>query len=282
MIRSARTARTAWIAKSAIVGVITYQSKPSQAPKIRTGRKVIQMETLKGNDRRVSFGGVSVLSGDSDDSNSLNSQDTWIIVSNNNATSPMEYEQESKEENGNDDNVIDMEVDREEESVRYAEEEQDPAQIYSPFDVEVSHEAGYFQGNKEAEEARQGCYATGVPKLEEWEEYTCNKIEFTFGAARDRLWYHATKENIDNLVMRGIDDIALQNDLLKVYKFLFGTNGSLYCVFEQYLDLSKEDYLIFLQTFFLSCKNKQNVSALSTTFDIQHKLYLNPKVYNKI
>ena len=241
-------------------------------------KKNLKMETPKEKDRRISFGRVSVLQNDDDDSSSLSST---ASVKNND--DDMEYEEEK---NGDEENKKEeMEVEAARESI---EEEQDPAQTCSPFNMEISFDNGYFQGDEEAEEARQGCYASGVPKLEEWEELKHDKIELTVGAARDRLWYHTTKEismiktNIDNLVVRGIDDIALQNDLLKVYKFLFGTDSNLCRIFESYLYLSKDKYLMLLRTFFLSCKNKQNVYALSTTFDIQHQFYLDVKSYNKI
>ena len=168
------------------------------------------------------------------------------------------------------------------------EEDRDPSQLHSPFDMETSTEAGYFQDDDEMEEAKQGCYATGVPRLEEWEEKKYDKIHLTIGRSRQRLWTFAKNEisviksNIQELVVRGADEVILQNDLLKVYKFLFGTGSNLYRVFENHLAISKNDYLKFMRTFFLSCKNKQTVSALWATFDIHHDYYMDVKNYNHL
>ena len=94
--------------------------------------------------------------------------------------------------------------------------------------------------------------------------------------------YQLLKIILKKLVIKNINKIVLQNDLLKVYKFLFGTGSNLYRTFEHYLDISKKDYLIFMITFFLSCKNKQTVSAIWSMFDIDHDYYMDVKTYNHI
>ena len=159
---------------------------------------------------------------------------------------------------------------------------------FTPFDIEASEERGYFVADEDYEEAKTGCQFNCVPKLEKWKEVEYDKIDIIIGCSRNRLWLDAKKEismiknNIDHLVIRGVDEILLQDNSLKVYKFLFGTNSNLYRVFEQHLGISPTQYLLFLRSFFLSCKNKQSVDALYTTFDINKEYYLDANTYNRL
>ena len=264
-----------------IAGATPFIDNVSRAP------CTVEMET---NDRHVSFVGGHSLE---EDDSSIASMDTTDGIYGQDMIVEEVEEEDSEEANdganngARANNEANNNHEIQEDNFLF-EEDRDPLQMHSPFDVENSMETGYFQGDEETEEAKQGCYATGVPRLEEWEEKKNEKIFVTVGRSRQRLWTYATNEistiksNIESLVVRGADDIILENDLLKIYKFLFGTNSNLFRVFENQLGLSKNDYLKFMRTFFLSCKNKQTVSALWATFDIQHDYYMDIKNYNRI
>ena len=103
------------------------------------------METPKEKGSRISFGKVSFLPNNDNDSSSLSST---ASVKNNN--DDMEYEEEKNGDKGNNEEEMEIEAARD----STIEEKQDSAQTCSPFDMEISLDNGYFQGNEETEEAK--------------------------------------------------------------------------------------------------------------------------------
>jgi hypothetical protein len=115
-----------------------------------------------------------------------------------------------------------------------------------------------------------------VPPLSKWKELaSTQKIHITVAKARRRLWKQA-KDEVE-VFRKNVKDLRLGtsapnqvegDDLQRVYHYLFGATSKLADIFLRNIDgLSKQDYLSFMLTYFMSCKYGHAVATLHNAPD---------------
>ena len=113
-------------------------------------------------------------------------------------------------------------------------------------------------------------------------------IIITVGKARPNLWLQAIEEV--NSIKSNIIEMKLPIDiasvaaspLYKVYHNLFGSSSTLCLNLCRQLQLTKMDYLYFMFTFLLSCKNQQPVGMMHSSMEINSEMLMPLKKYTKI
>ena len=126
-----------------------------------------------------------------------------------------------------------------------------------------------------------------VPKLNEWKELPrFQPIKVTVAKAKRSMWSQAQVEV--ETIKKNIAELNLPTDvvgtastpLYKVYQFLFGTSSQICGTFCRTLGITKKDYLHFILTFILSCKNQQSVENMLSSMEINKK-FIMPSDENK-
>ena len=125
-----------------------------------------------------------------------------------------------------------------------------------------------------------------VPPLAQWkEDELFSPHLITVGKGKRNIWAQAQKEAA--MVKQNIIELELPSDvagiaashLFKVYQTLFGTSSQLYEVFHRYLKISTVDYLQFLSTYFISCKNQQSAANLHASAEINSDMLMPLSAY---
>ena len=107
------------------------------------------------------------------------------------------------------------------------------------------------------------------PKLSQWKEddFLEDNMHLTFAKAHRRLWSRAkneikiAKKNISNLQVPGVE--PTRGEIQMIYQFLFGTKSLLCETLRRHLTvLPDEEYLQFMTTFMMSCKNQSSVPMM--------------------
>ena len=131
--------------------------------------------------------------------------------------------------------------------------------------------------------------ASIAPPLSKWKEIDgFKKISLSVARSKRNMWIQARSEI--ELIRENIFGIRLPNDvasmastpLSKVYHTLFGQSSHLCATFCRYLRVSKTEYLHFIFTHLVSCKNQQSVSALHSSMEINNKVLMPLKHYTRI
>lgn len=124
------------------------------------------------------------------------------------------------------------------------------------------------------------------PPVSDWKEIDASsKIDLTVAKARRLLWEQA--QSVINLhrdnvtALQGLSGAEITTSGIdKVYKLLFGPKSKLAVLFKDEIDLTEEQYLLFLMSYFKSCRFRMSVGNLQESDD---NFYLMPvKDYNLI
>ena len=128
-----------------------------------------------------------------------------------------------------------------------------------------------------------------VPPLSKWKELSLfNPIIVTVGKAKRNMWAQAMEEI--KLIRQNVADLKLSLDIispaappmLKVYHTLFGPSSLLSINFCRQLQITKTEFLHFLFTFYISCKNQLNVSTMHESMEINSNVLMSQKKYTAI
>ena len=128
-----------------------------------------------------------------------------------------------------------------------------------------------------------------APPLNKWKEMSqFLPISITVAKAKRSMWIQAKQEIV--LIKNNINELKFPSDvtsiapspLYKVYQTLFGSNSLLSNDFCRYLDLTKKEYLLFIFTYFVSCKNQQAVSTMHKSREINKEYLMPVKEYNAL
>ena len=126
-----------------------------------------------------------------------------------------------------------------------------------------------------------------TPSLNKWKELSLfDPIILTVSKAKRSMWIQAKQEV--QLIKNNINEIKFPSDvtsaapspLYKVYQTLFGTNSLLSNNFCRYLDITKREYLLFIFSFIVSCKNQQAISVMHKSREINREYLMSVKDYN--
>ena len=128
-----------------------------------------------------------------------------------------------------------------------------------------------------------------APALSKWKEISLfDDIIVTVGKARREMWLQG-KEEV-SLIKKNVSELKLPMDvaslaatpLQKIYHTLFGSTSVLCSNFCHHLQLTKLQYLHFLFTFFISCKNQQAVPTMHASMEINSEMLMPLDMYKKI
>ena len=162
-----------------------------------------------------------------------------------------------------------QENEREEEmpiEIHYQEDDTIEAS-FADFEIENDNENNIDNENDKTHNKKNGNPC--VPKLSQWKEDDLleDNFEVTFARAHRRLWNKGKQElknikkNISNLQIPGIDET--RGDIYSLYQFLFGSKSLLHDVMCRHLTgLTTADYLQFMLTFVMSCKNQTSLQMM--------------------
>ena len=128
-----------------------------------------------------------------------------------------------------------------------------------------------------------------VPPLSKWKEIDLFKpITITVGKAKRNMWVQAMEEI--KLIRQNISELQLPLDvaspaappMLKVYHTLFGPTSLLSINFCRQLQMTKTEFLHFLFTFYVSCKNQLDVATMHESMEIKSDILMPLKKYTSI
>ena len=128
-----------------------------------------------------------------------------------------------------------------------------------------------------------------TPSLNKWKESSLfDPIILTVSKAQRSMWIQAKQEVL--LIKNNINEIKFPSDvtstapspLYKVYQTLFGSNSLLCNNFCRYLDITKKEYLLFIFTFIVSCKNQQALSVMFKSREINGEYLMPVSDYNAL
>lgn len=128
-----------------------------------------------------------------------------------------------------------------------------------------------------------------APSLSKWEEIGLfNKIHVTVAKAKRSMWVQAMAE-ID-LIKKNVSELRLPMDvagitaspLHKLYHTLFGSSSVLSNIFCQQLQTTKKEYLHFIFTFLLSCKNQQSAMTMHQSMEINTNILMSLSEYSTL
>ena len=120
-----------------------------------------------------------------------------------------------------------------------------------------------------------------VPPLSHWKEHGFfERYTVTVAKGKRFMWDQTKKEVL--MIKRNISELRLPEDmagmaaseLYKVYQTLFGSSSLLCATFQRYLTMKKVDYLHFMLTYVLSCKNQQSAATLHSSMEINSKILM--------
>ena len=126
-----------------------------------------------------------------------------------------------------------------------------------------------------------------APALQDWKEVDdFQPISVTVAKSKRTMWEQAQEEI--RLIRKNIQSLIVPTDVTsntsssarKVYHVLFGSSSLLCMNFCNYLDMTKKDYLQFLFTFILSCKNQQSAAMLHASKEINTEMLMPLSIYN--
>ena len=128
-----------------------------------------------------------------------------------------------------------------------------------------------------------------VPPLSNWkEDKLFSTYIVTVAKSKRSMWDQAKKEI--QMIKENISTLELPSDvasmaasqLYKVYQTLLGSSSLLCSTFCRYLKISTIDYLHFMMTFFLSCKNQQSAANLHSSIEINNDILMPLQKYTGI
>ena len=170
---------------------------------------------------------------------------------------------------------------------------------YNPSESEFCND-GFFTNEDEIDEDSDGDLddyvmnietsqvTAKVPSLSQWKEVpSFGSIQVTVGKGKRAMWAQAKEEIY--LVKKNVAEMVLAPDvaseaaspLLKTYHTLFGTSSLLCNCFCRYLGMTKSEYLHFLFSFTLSCKNQQSVPTMESSREFKDNVIMDPSKYVK-
>ena len=119
------------------------------------------------------------------------------------------------------------------------------------------------------------------PPLTTWKERDATtKVSLTVAKARRVTWEQGKKEVL--LHKKNVSGLpAASSNIEQVCRHLFGSTSKLAKLFFELLELTKEEYLLFLISYFKSCRYKMSVQNLHDSDD-ETKLLMEGNKYNGI